>query len=97
MKKTGAGGKLGGQMIKGVVPFDGAKAAKAMNEISGVPDKYVTLFRGTELARCRQRGVAQGLEDFDGFKALATSSRIRAQRRWRGRAGKGPSPPRSTT
>jgi cytochrome c556 len=36
--------KLGGQMIKGVVPFDGAKAAKAMNDISGVPDKYVTLF-----------------------------------------------------
>ena len=45
MKKTVApAAKLGGQMIKGVVPFDGAKAAKAMNDISGVPDKYVTLF-----------------------------------------------------
>jgi hypothetical protein len=26
--------KLGGQMIKGVVPFDGTKAAKAMNDIA---------------------------------------------------------------
>ena len=32
MKKTVApAAKLGGQMIKGVVPFDGTKAAKAMN------------------------------------------------------------------
>ena len=38
MKKTVApAAKLGGQMIKGVVPFDGAKAAKAMNDISSVP------------------------------------------------------------
>ena len=45
MKKTVApAAKLGGQMIKGVKPFDAAEAAKAMNEISGVPDKYVTLF-----------------------------------------------------
>ena len=45
MKKTVApAAKLGGQMIKGVVPFDGTKAAKAMNDISSVTDKYVTLF-----------------------------------------------------
>ena len=38
MKKTVApAAKLGGQMIKGVVPFDGTKAAKAMNDISSVP------------------------------------------------------------
>jgi cytochrome c556 len=50
MKKTVApAAKLGGQMVKGVKPFDAAEAAKAMNEISGVPDKYVTLFpKGTE-------------------------------------------------
>ena len=50
MKKTVApAAKLGGQMVKGVKPFDAAKAAKAMNDISGVPDKYVTLFpKGTE-------------------------------------------------
>jgi cytochrome c556 len=50
MKKTVApAAKLGGQMVKGVEPFDAEKAAKAMNEISGVPDKYVTLFpKGTE-------------------------------------------------
>ena len=40
--------KLGGQMVKGTVPFDADKAAKAMTDISGVPDKYVTLFpKGT--------------------------------------------------
>ena len=50
MKKTVApAAKLGGQMVKGVKPFDAAEAAKAMNDISGVPDKYVTLFpKGTE-------------------------------------------------
>ncbi len=50
MKKTVApAAKLGGQMVKGVKPFDAAEAAKAMNAISGVPDKYVTLFpKGTE-------------------------------------------------
>ena len=26
--------KLGGQIIKGVVPFDGTKAAKAINDIA---------------------------------------------------------------
>ena len=35
--------KLGGQMVKGVKPFDAEAAAKAMNEINGVPDKYVTV------------------------------------------------------
>ena len=40
--------KLGGKMVKGVKPFDAAAAAKAMNEINGVPDKYVKLFpKGT--------------------------------------------------
>ena len=40
--------KLGGQMVKGVKPFDAAAAAKAMNEINDVPDKYVKLFpKGT--------------------------------------------------
>ena len=35
MKKTVAtAAKLGGQMVKGVAPFDAAKAAKAMNDIN---------------------------------------------------------------
>ena len=75
MKKTVApAAKLGGQMIKGVVPFDGAKAAKAMNDISGVPDKYVTLFpKGTEHgAIADSEALPKVWEDFDNFKALAT-------------------------
>jgi cytochrome c556 len=63
MKKTVApAAKLGGQMVKGVVPFDGAKAAKAMNDISGVPDKYVTLVpKGTEQkdASAKAAGAAE--------------------------------------
>jgi cytochrome c556 len=83
MKKTVApAAKLGGQMVKGVKPFDAAEAAKAMNEISGVPDKYVTLFpKGTE-----HGGVADSQipdkddqseakpeiwENFDDFKKIA--------------------------
>jgi cytochrome c556 len=83
MKKTVApAAKLGGQMIKGVKPYDAAEAAKAMNEISAVPDKYVTLFpKGTE-----HGGVADSQipdkddqseakpeiwENFDDFKKIA--------------------------
>jgi cytochrome c556 len=74
MKKTVApAAKLGGQMIKGVAPFDAAKAAKAMNEINSVPDKYVTLFpKGTEHgAIADSEALPKIWEDFDGFKALA--------------------------
>jgi cytochrome c556 len=83
MKKTVApAAKLGGQMIKGVKPFDAAAAAKAMNDISSVPDKYVTLFpKGTE-----HGGIADSKipdkddqseakpeiwENFDDFKKIA--------------------------
>ena len=49
--------KRGDDMVRGKVPFDGAKGAKAMNDIQGVPDKYVKLFpKGTE-----QAGVPQAL------------------------------------
>ena len=68
-------------MVKGVEPFDADKAAKAMNDISRVPDKYVTLFpKGTEhggvadsQSRQGDRGEAKPeiWEDFDGFKAIA--------------------------
>jgi Domain of unknown function (DUF4384)/Cytochrome C' len=41
--------KLANKMVKGDEPFDAAKAAKAMTDISEVPDKYVKLFpKGTE-------------------------------------------------
>lgn len=74
MKKTVApSAKLGGQMIKGVEPFDATKAAKAMNDISGVPDKYVTLFpKGTEHGAIKDSEALPKIwEDFDNFKAIA--------------------------
>lgn len=74
MKKTVApAAKLGGQMVKGVEPFDAAKAAKAMNDINAVPDKYVTLFpKGTEHgAIADSEALPKIWEDFDNFKALA--------------------------
>jgi cytochrome c556 len=84
MKNTVApAAKLGGKMVKGTEPFDAAKAAKAMNEISGVPDQYVTLFpKGTEHGGVadsqipdeddRSEAKAEIWEDFDDFKAIAT-------------------------
>jgi cytochrome c556 len=65
--------KLGGQMVKGKVPFDAAKAAKAMTDISEVPDKYVTLFpKGTENGAIADSKAAPKIwEDFDGFKQEA--------------------------
>jgi cytochrome c556 len=75
MKDTVApAAKLGGQMVKGVVPFDAAKASKAMHEINGVPDKYVTMFpEGTEVGAVADSEALPAIwEDFDGFKAIAT-------------------------
>ncbi|MGB2931096.1 MAG: cytochrome c [Methyloceanibacter sp.] len=75
MKKVVApSAKLGGQMVKGVEPFDAAKAAKAMTDISEVPDKYVTLFpKGTEQgAVADSEALPKIWEDFDDFKAIAT-------------------------
>ena len=65
--------KLGGQMVKGVKPFDAAAAAKAINEINGVPDKYVKLFpKGTahgEIADSEAK--AKIWEDFANCEATA--------------------------
>jgi len=65
--------KLGGQMVKGVKPFDAAEAAKAMDNIKGVPDEYVKLFpKGTahgEIADSEAK--AEIWEDFGEFKAVA--------------------------
>lgn len=65
--------KLGGQMVKGVKPFDGAKAAEAMTEINGVPDKYITLFpKGTEQGAVPDSEALPKIwTDFDDFKAIA--------------------------
>jgi cytochrome c556 len=67
------GAKLGRQMVKGAVPFDADKAAKAMNDINGVPDKYVKLFpKGTEKGAVpHSEALPKIWEDFDGFKATA--------------------------
>ena len=65
--------KLGGQMVKGVKPFDAAAAEKAMNEINGVPEKYVKLFpKGTahgEIADSEAK--AKIWEEFSDFEATA--------------------------
>ena len=65
--------KLGGDMVKGKVPFDAAKAEEAMAAISEVPDKYVTLFpEGSEYGKIEDSEAAPEIwEDFDGFKAVA--------------------------
>jgi cytochrome c556 len=65
--------KLGGQMVKGVEPFDADKAAKAMNNINGVPDKYVTLFpEGTAHGQIADSEAKPAVwEDFDKFKTIA--------------------------
>lgn len=65
--------KLGGDMVKGKIPFEGSKAAEAMTDISGVPDKYVTLFpAGTEYGATADSEASPNIwEDFAGFKELA--------------------------
>jgi cytochrome c556 len=70
---VGPAAKLGNQMVKGDVPFDAVKAAKAMNDINGVPDKYVTLFpKGTEKGAVPDSAAKPAIwEDFDKFKATA--------------------------
>jgi cytochrome c556 len=65
--------KRGDDMVRGKIPFDAAKAAKAMNDIQGVPDKYVKLFpKGTEQgAIADSEALPEIWEDFDDFKAIA--------------------------
>ena len=67
------GAKLGGDMIKGTIPFDGAKAAAAMLKISDVPETYVTLFpAGSQVDAVPDSEASPKIwEDFDGFKKLA--------------------------
>jgi cytochrome c556 len=66
--------KLGLDMLDGKVPFNGAKAAEAMNEIHDVPDKYVKLFpKGTEHGAIADSEALPAIwEDFDDFKSLAS-------------------------
>lgn len=65
--------KLGGDMIKGTIPFDADKAAAAMLKISDVPESYVTLFpAGSEVDAVPDSEASLKIwEDFDGFKELA--------------------------
>ncbi len=94
--------KLGGQMVKGVEPFDADKAAKAMNDINGVPDKYVTLFPEGDTAHGQIAGQRSETRGLGGFRQVQID-RHEAQGRERqsgGRGGPGaraPSPPLSTT
>ena len=70
---VGPAAKLGGQMVKGVKPFVAEAAAKAMNDINSVPDKYVMLFpKGTEHGAIADSKAKPAVwEDFDKFKATA--------------------------
>jgi cytochrome c556 len=56
-----------------VKPFDAEAAAKAMNEINGIPDKYVKLFpEGTAHGQIADsEAKAKIWEDFDEFKSTA--------------------------
>ena len=71
---VGPAAKLGGQMVKGVKPFDAAAAAKAMNDINGVPDKYVKLFpKGTEHGAIADSEAKPAIwEDFAKFETTAS-------------------------
>ena len=70
---VGPAAKLGGQMVKGVKPFDAVAAAKAMNDINGVPDKYVKLFpKGTEHGAIADSEAKPAIwEDFAKFETTA--------------------------
>ena len=72
-KEVSPAAKLGGQMVKGKVPFDTSKAAAAMKDINSVPDKFVTLFpEGTELGAVPDSEALSAIwQSFDEFKALA--------------------------
>lgn len=70
---VGKNTKLGGEMLKGKVAYDGAKLAKGMTAISEVPDQYVKLFpKGSEQGAVPDsKALPKIWEDFDGFKAKA--------------------------
>ena len=61
--------KLANKMVKGDEPFDATKAAKAMTDISDVPDKYVKLFpKGTEHGAIADSEAKPAIwEDFPKF------------------------------
>jgi cytochrome c556 len=68
--------KLANKMVKGDEPFDAAKAAKAMTDISEVPDKYVKAPSLAGAARSWRRGRGRLLAADDaargaGFRAAA--------------------------
>ena len=90
--------KLGGQMVKGMKPFDAEAAAKALNEISGVPDKYVKLFpKGTAHGEIAD-SEAKADRISRASRPRPRSSRMPARAQpARQRKEPVPSPPRSTT
>jgi cytochrome c556 len=85
MKKTvGPATKLGGQMVKGTVPFDAAKAGKAMQDINSVPDKYVKLFpKGTahgEIAESEAKPeIWEKFSDFEGLASKLKDASAKAE------------------
>jgi cytochrome c556 len=70
---VGKNTKLGADMLKGKVAYDGAQLAKAMTAISDVPDQYVKLFpKGSEQGAVKDsKALPKIWEDFDGFKSDA--------------------------
>jgi cytochrome c556 len=66
MKKNGEATKLVSGMLKGETPYDAAAAAEAMNGISGVMDKFVTLFpEGSAEGSDAKPEIWQDKADFD--------------------------------
>ena len=70
---VGPAAKLGGKMVKGVKSFDAEAAAEAMNDINGVPDKYVKLLpKGTEHGAIADSEAKPAIwEDFPKFETTA--------------------------
>jgi cytochrome c556 len=85
--------------LAAAVKVDAAKAAKAMNDINAVPDKYVTLFpKGTEHGAIKDsEALPKICEDFDNFKATAMKLKdASAKAAGAAAQGRAPSPPRTT-
>jgi len=71
MKQNGQAAKLGYQMIKGTVPFDGAAAATAMNQIATDMETFPSLFPPGNDTGSKTTASPDIFANMDDFKALA--------------------------
>ncbi len=75
---VGKNAKLGNQLAKGEVPYDGTQAANAMTAINGVPDKFVKLFpAGTDSDSVAKSEASPKIwTDMAGFVAAADKLKV---------------------